>query len=342
MKKHAIIPIFIPHRGCPNDCVFCNQKIITARTSDVTPEDVKRIIEEYLPTLENRNLDTIEVAFFGGSFTGIPIKDQSAFLQVADQYKKAGIIDKIHMSTRPDYINEEILDNLKKYHADIIELGVQSFSPEVLNKCKRGHSVEDVYNACRLIKDYGFTLGIQLMIGLPGDTKETAIESAKKTVMLQPAVSRLYPTVVLPDTELATMCKDRRYTPLTEGQALEITTEMYKILDDAGIKILRVGLKSTDLVTNDVDLGKSYHPAFRQLVEGKIAREQMDYLLSSKINFEKNRPQEITFFSNSKSFSAMIGHKACNKNKMEEKYPFIKFNWKVNNHLKDNEYCVKI
>ena len=133
MKKHAIIPVFIPHKGCPNDCVFCNQKAITARTADIKPEDV-----------QGRDLETIEVAFFGGSFTGIPLEEQSAFLEVAADYKARGLIDKIHMSTRPDYIDETILDNLKKYDADIIELGVQSFHPEVLKASNRGHSAEDV------------------------------------------------------------------------------------------------------------------------------------------------------------------------------------------------------
>ena len=132
MKKHAIIPVFIPHRGCPNDCVFCNQKAITARQPDVTPDDVRDIIETYLPTLTGRGLETIEVAFFGGSFTGLPIEEQSAFLAVASEYKRKGLIDKIHMSTRPDYIDKEILDNLRRWDADTIELGVQSFDDAVL------------------------------------------------------------------------------------------------------------------------------------------------------------------------------------------------------------------
>ena len=153
MKKHAIIPVFIPHKGCPNDCVFCNQKVITARTAHVTEDDVRRTIEQYLSTLSSRNMETIELAFFGGSFTGIPLEEQSSFLQIAREYKDRGIIQKIHMSTRPDYINEEILDNLIKYDADVIELGVQSFHPEVLQASSRGHSQEDIYRACSLIKD---------------------------------------------------------------------------------------------------------------------------------------------------------------------------------------------
>ncbi|MEA4923531.1 MAG: radical SAM protein [Eubacteriaceae bacterium] len=337
MKKHAIIPIFIPHRGCPNDCVFCNQKIITARTADVTPKDVEEIIEQYLPTLENRGLEEIEVAFFGGSFTGIPMEDQRGFLEVASRYKKAGLIDKIHMSTRPDYIDEDILDNLESYNADIIELGVQSFDNGVLDICRRGHTEEDVYKACRLIREYGFTLGIQLMIGLPGDTKKQAVASSEKTAALKPEMARLYPTVVLPDTELALMCRDHRYVPLSEDEAVDITAEMYKILDAAGVTILRVGLKSTDLITSDTDLGGSYHPAFRQLVEGKIALERIKALLDDHAPEPGN---DITFYSNSHSFSSMIGHKGCNRKILESQYAGHKLQWKVNNDLKDNVYSL--
>lgn len=277
MKKHAIIPIFIPHRGCPHDCVFCNQKAITARQADVTPEDAANIIETYLPTLTGRGLETIEVAFFGGSFTGIPLEDQSAFLDVARSYKRRGLIDKIHMSTRPDYINEEILDNLKEYDADIIELGVQSFDPEVLRLSERGHSVDDIYRACSLIKDYGFELGIQLMIGLPGDSLEKCIFSSRETVRMSPSIARLYPTIVLNDTKLLDMYRTGTYHALTTSEAVEITKEMYKILDAAGINIIRVGLKSTDLITEGGEIqGHTFHPAFRQLVESEIAKEKME------------------------------------------------------------------
>lgn len=277
MKTHAIIPIFIPHKGCPNDCVFCNQKAITARSADVSPQDVKNIIESYLPTLQGRQLQTIEVAFFGGSFTGIPIEEQSAFLKVAKAYKEKGLIDKIHMSTRPDYINEKILDNLKAHDADVIELGVQSFDADVLAAANRGHTPADIYRACRLIKDYGFTLGIQLMIGLPGDSLQKCIFSARETVAMRPAIARLYPTIVLNDTQLYKMYRAGTYAPLTTEQAVHMTKAMYQILDGAGIKIIRVGLKSTDLIREGGEIqGHTYHPAFRQLVEGEIAKEQLE------------------------------------------------------------------
>lgn len=353
MKTHAIIPVFIPHRGCPNDCVFCNQKAITARTSDVKPQDVRNLIENYLPTLQNRGLETIEVAFFGGSFTGIPIEEQSAFLAVAGEYKRKGLIHKIHMSTRPDYIDCNILDNLKKHDADIIELGVQSFDPQVLEASNRGHSAEDVYRACELIKEYGFELGIQLMIGLPEDSMEKCIYSAEETVKIGPSIARLYPTIVLNDTELFNMYKAGTYKPLTSDEAVSVTKEMYRILDGAGINIIRVGLKSTDLITDGGEIqGHTYHPAFRQLVEGEIAREQLEERL---LTFLENRQEErlralhekdmpkmrsFEFISSGASFSNMVGNARANKIYFAEKYPDIKIRFKVNSSLEDGRYVV--
>ena len=336
MKKHAIIPIFIPHHGCSNDCVFCSQKIITARSKPVSADDVRSIIESYLSTLSDRGLDEIEVAFFGGSFTGIPIDQQTAYLKIADEYKQKGLIDKIHLSTRPDYIDNEILANLKKHHVDVIELGVQSFDEEVLLLSKRGHTIDDVYKACKLIKDKGFTLGIQLMIGLPGDTKEKSVISAQKAAALSPSLARLYPTVILEDTQLAEMYRNGTYNGISEDEAVDTCKDMYRILTDAGIKVMRVGLKSTDLVTNSSDLGGNYHPAFRQLVEGQIAKEDM----LKEIEKLPENTNSITFSASPKSFSNMIGHKGINKKYFEEKFPNINILYEMDETIADGHYAL--
>ena len=343
MKKHAIIPIFIPHRGCPNDCVFCNQRKITARTDDVTPQDAAKIIETWLTTLrpspgisaQGQYPAVVEAAFYGGSFTGLPIGEQSAFLAVARDYKRKGLIDKIHLSTRPDYINEEILDNLRLYETDTIELGVQSLDDEVLRLSNRGHTSEDVYNAVSLIRDYGFELGIQLMIGLPGDSEESCIMSARKTAEMQPSLARLYPTIVLDDTALYEMYLRGDYIPLSRNEAVRRTAKMYRILDDAGITIMRVGLKSTDIIGEGGAVnGGTYHPAFRQLVEGEIAKERIEPLLSD-IGYS------AVVYSNSRWYSNMIGHKACNKDYFREKYPRLNIRYSVDNRLPDGRFTVR-
>ena len=377
MKKHAIIPIFIPHKGCPNDCVFCNQRKITARTADVSNDDVRQILDTWLTTLrpditgsaegrttgleadndtagiatagsetfvsgsagnESAVRGVVEAAFYGGSFTGLDIEEQSAYLAVTKEYKDAGLIDKVHLSTRPDYIDRQILDNLRDYGVDTIELGVQSFDDEVLRKSNRGHTSADVYKAVELIKEYGFELGIQLMIGLPGDSLETCVYSARETVRLQPSLARLYPTIVLDETELYEMYARGEYEPLPREEAVLRTKEMYKILDDAGITIMRVGLKSTDLIGEGGAInGGTYHPAFRQLVEGEIAKERIEVLLEELL---KTRNNNIVITSNEKWFSNMVGHHACNKKYFAEKYPELRIRYAVDESLTDGAFGV--
>ncbi len=315
MKKHAIIPIFITHRGCPNACVFCNQKVITTRTGDVTVSDARKTIEEWLTTLENKDIET-EISFFGGSFTGIPIEEQTEFLKLAKEYKDAGRVSKIHCSTRPDYINPEILENLRLYRMDTIELGVQSLDPKVLELSKRGHSVDDVYKACDLIKKYGFTLGIQLMIGLPGDSYESCMDSARKTVAIKPQIARLYPTVVLPDTELFTMREQGIYNNIPENEMLRIVKDMYKLLNSNNINVIRIGLKSNDLIKND-----TYHDAFGQLVKSSIAfdfiKEKLDLLEISR----NTSSGIIEIKANSDNINYAVGHKAANKIELMKLFP---------------------
>lgn len=371
MKTHAIIPIFIPHAGCPHDCVFCNQKAITARTAPPTLEATVATIERNLSTIRSDNhIKTVEIAFFGGSFTGIPLDEQSAYLEIAKSYKDRGLIDMIHMSTRPDYINEEILDNLKKYDADIIELGVQSFDPEVLRLSARGHSPEVVYRSAELIKKYGFTLGIQLMIGLPGDSYDKCMDSVAQTIKIGPEIARLYPTVVIEDTALYEMAKRGTYAPLTEHEAVMTTKDMYRALTGAGINVIRVGLKSTDIINSDsgaIGAG-SYHPAFRQLVEGEIAKEDMEKAMSELLGYQ---PQDaasacstdrssgsydpsrasgsgsanfhtIVFSSAPESFSNMIGNKKANRIYFEQKYPDLRFRFAVDKTLPRGRYTAAL
>ena len=336
MKKHAIIPIFIPHEGCPNDCVFCNQKKITARTHAEENINIEEIASRYLSTLSNPRPEVIEMAMYGGSFTGIPIEKQNEYLEVAKKYKDSGLIDKIHLSTRPDYINEEILDNLKRFGVDVIELGVQSFDDEVLRFSERGHDSAVVYKSCELIKSYGFTLGIQLMVGLPGDTLEKAVHSARETVKIGPAIARIYPTIVIEDTKLLDMYRAGVYSPLSLEDAVEISKRMYNILYDAGINIIRVGLKSSDIINENGEIyGNTFHPAFRQLVEGRIAREKIEAGLEG---FDRDGCLSVVLAANSKSFSNMIGMRGANRQYFTEKYSKWEIKYQKDETLPDYTY----
>ena len=332
MKKHAIIPIFISHRGCPNDCVFCNQKKITAREGDVTPEDVRSTIDQWLTTLHG--VEKVEVSFYGGSFTGIPMDQQTAFLEIAKDYKDRGLIDMIHLSTRPDYIDCEILDNLKAHSVDVIELGVQSFSDEVLRLSGRGHDAACVYHACDLIKSYGFTLGIQLMIGLPGDSRDTCIQSALETVKIHPAIARIYPTVTIRGTELYRMMERGQYQPLDLSEAVERAKEMYLILEGNGINVIRVGLKASEIMEDQI----GFHPAFRQLMESEIARDSIEAQLAAMSY--KGEPLSLLVRANSRSFSNIYGHKAMNSEYFQKKYPRLRLKGALDDDLSDEVYVL--
>ena len=332
MKSHAIIPIFIPHKGCPNACVFCDQKKLTKCEEPALASDISKHIEKFLSTLSGRNISIIEAAFFGGSFTGIPLLQQSEYLEVVSFYKRSGKIDKIHLSTRPDYINDEVLSNLKRYGADIIELGVQSFDDEVLLMSNRGHKSDVVYESCRMIKDFGFELGLQLMIGLPGDTPEKDIYSANELVKTKPEIARLYPTVVIEGTGLHRMYLAGEYTPPTLDESIKITKEMYKIISAAGINLIRVGLKNPGAVVSN-----NFHPSFRQLVESEIAKESLEELLCAA-NFSPGAA--VQFKSGKKSFSNMTGYQKSNRKYFAQKYPGYKFTYEINEDVPDGKYVV--
>lgn len=351
MKKHAIIPIFIPHKGCPNDCVFCNQRKITARGADITAEDIHNTVETYMSTLGNMNVETIELSFFGGSFTGIPLQEQKEYLSIAKEYKDSGVIQKIHLSTRPDYINVEILDNLKAYDVDVIELGVQSFADPVLKASGRGHDAACVYEACQLIKSYGFTLGIQLMIGLPKDTLEYDIFSAKEAVSLSPDIARLYPTVVIKDTALWDMMECGQYIPMSESDAVKRTATMYKILTNAGINVIRVGLKSSDIISDEGNTAGTFHPAFRQLVEGFLAKESLENQVNKMYPNIKDMYDDnytfcptAAFVSNAKCYNNMFGHGSQNRKYFENEYPRLNIRYMKDSDmglsLADDQYLV--
>lgn len=282
MKKHYIIPIFVPHKGCPHDCIFCNQKRITGQFSEVNSEFVYKEIRKYLNTIPESR-ETVEVSFFGGSFTGLPKEEQISLLEPAKQALTEGRIDAIRLSTRPDYIDEDILDVIKKYGVSIIELGVQSMDEDVLEISNRGHGVDDVYKSSELIKKYGFTLGLQMMIGLPGDTEEKDIETARQFIRISPSMVRIYPALVIRDTYMEDLYRKGSFVPLKTDEAVDICSRLYLMFERAGIKVIRMGLQTTD----NINLGRDvvsgpFHPAFRELVESKILNDMVIYMFSKQ------------------------------------------------------------
>ena len=242
------IPIFVPHRGCPYDCVFCNQRRITGSIKDVTPADVREIITKALKTLPKENR-YVEAAFFGGSFTGIPIEEQTALLLAAEEFKP--YINGIRLSTRPDYISKEILDNLQKHGVTTIELGVQSMDNDVLKQSNRGHTREQVIDAVRLIKKYPFTIGLQMMTGLPGDTPQKSLQTAKEIIELAPQIVRIYPTLTIRDTYLEKMYKNGSYTPQSLDEAVELSKQLLLKFEENDINVISIGMQETEEICEE-------------------------------------------------------------------------------------------
>ncbi len=320
-QKHVNIPIFISHEGCPNDCVFCNQRKITAKADAMTLPEVSEQIKTYSSTLDDDAY--VEIAFFGGSFTGIDATLQEKYLKLAHEYKKAGKIQAIRLSTRPDYINIEILDRLRLYEVDTIELGVQSLDEEVLKASNRGHLVTDVYEAVHLIHAYGFRLGIQLMVGLPQDTKERSILSAKLTALLKPEFVRIYPTLVIKETKLLELTQGGIYQPLSLETAVDWTKEMYQVFLSSQIPIIRMGLQPTDLIAEGKEvIYGPFHPAFRQLVESSYFLDCIKKILNTQ-NVTVNDSSVIKILCNPKDLSQVIGHKRKNLIELKRDYPSI-------------------
>ncbi len=304
--KHKTIPIFVPHMGCPNDCSFCNQRKITGVSTSVTKEDVDAQIKGALYTMPD-NTEFVEIGFFGGSFTGIDKNTQNEFLDVAKRYKDRGLVQAIRLSTRPDYIDEEILKRLKEYGVTTIELGAQSMDDGVLAANRRGHKSCDTIRASWLIKEFGIDLGLQMMTGLYKDTNDTCMESLEKIISLCPDCVRIYPTLVLSGTYLAELLQSGLYKPQTLDEAVKLCADLKERLDEEDIKIIRLGLMASDNINPDSDvLAGPYHPSIGELVQSEI------YL--RKILKEIDCNADILV--NEKDISAFLGNKKSNVKKL--------------------------
>jgi len=312
MKKHSNIPIFIPELACPHQCVFCDQEKISGTHTIPQPADVKDIVERYLETMpENR---IINIAFFGGSFTGLSIDLQEQYLKEAFRFIKNGRVSGIRLSTRPDYINETVLELLKKYGVTTIELGVQSTNREVLNRSGRGHTFEDIENASDLVCKYGFELGLQMMIGLPGDNYERSIQTANDIVSLGAGNTRIYPAIVVKGTTLEKLYQEGEYTPLTLEQAVEWTKDIVHIFEKNNVSIIRMGLHPSD----ELVIGKSlidgpFHASFKEMVMTQIWKEIID----TELNDITSNKIKITV--SNRQIHYAIGYQQTNKEQLKSR-----------------------
>lgn len=293
--KGHILPFFIPHLGCPNQCIFCDQKKIAGKDLPPTSEDIRNEINKYYEDFGIK----AEIAFYGGSFTALDEDLQKYYLEPAKDGVERGFLSGIRVSTRPDCIDEDTIALLKSYGVATVELGVQSMDNKVLEVAKRGHTKEDAINAVNLLKNNGFKVGVQLMPGLPRETFASTIKGAERLLSLKPHMLRIYPTVVIKGTDCAEMFENGDYEPLDLPAAAEISAALQILAAHHGVEVIRTGLQATDTMADEV-LAGAYHPAFGAMVQSEIWCNMTLDLLKKVEN-----PKKITV--NQRNLSAFLG-----------------------------------
>ena len=334
MKKHVNIPIFIPHYGCPNACVFCNQVRITGKPC-FSESDVRREIDEALSTVDLSRTEA-ELAFFGGSFTAIPMNEMLSLLAISDDYINQSKISSVRLSTRPDAIDEEILCILAEHGVKTVELGIQSTAAHVLEQCKRGHTREHSERACRLIKEHGFNLVGQMMVGLPASTPEDELRTARDIASFGADGARIYPTVVLPGTALAAMEDTGEYVAMTVTEAAERCADVLEIFSDADVRVIRIGLCSNEILNKDAS-PLSYHAAIGELTRSLLYRKRMEKALENAV------PEDVScavFTVASGRISQAVGQHRSNVTYLCEKFRLHSIRVKESQALK--EYAVQL
>lgn len=312
--KHVNIPVFIPHLGCPNGCVFCNQRSISGCQqfdAAAMEDEIRAVLATVTRPAE------VEIAFFGGSFTGIDRGLMIDLLERAEAFVRTGEVSGIRLSTRPDYINDEILATLSRYSVKTVELGLQSMDDEVLAASRRGHTAEDGRRACALVKSYGFTLIGQMMVGLPASDEAREVETARLLCDAGVDGARVYPTVVFEDTELCEMAKDGRYVPLTNEEAVARTKAVLDVFRVREIPCIRVGLCASENLASDKVYGGASHSAIGELAMGEIFFEEMCRLLDAAGDVQGKK---VTFFVPRGAVSRAVGQKRVNLERIYKKY----------------------
>lgn len=301
--KHANISIFIPHIGCPHRCSFCDQRTISGAQRIPHGEDIREICEKAFA--EIKSPENTEIAFFGGSFTAIPQAYMLELLEAAYPFVGNDKFKGIRISTRPDCIDRDVLTLLKKYGVTAIELGAQSMSDKVLEANERGHSSADVENAAILIREYGFELGLQMMVGLYKSDMADEFETLDKIAAIRPDTVRIYPVVILKCTRLGDLYQSGEYNTFSFEDVTEFVADAMLRFADKGIKVIKCGLHASEFVERDM-LGGFYHPAFREICESHIYRRKIAETVGCKYG------NNLVVAVNPTCISKAMGHKKSN------------------------------
>lgn len=335
--KHINIPIFVPHLGCPHDCVFCNQHTIT-ECDEFDINSIDRTVHDVLSTVDTSSAG-VQIAFFGGSFTGIDRQLMVSILEKAYRYIQDGSVDSVRISTRPDYIDEEILSILSRFGVKTIELGIQSMSDRVLVACGRGHTAGQSEQAARLIKSRGFEFVGQMMLGLPESTPDDELQTARKICEMKADGARVYPTVVFADTALSELSKSGRYTPLTVEEAARRSAGVLRIFYSNSVDVIRIGLCETETIRSDSRISGAYHPALGELCLNEyylsIIKEKLE-------NHKKLENSDVTVYCSRGSLSKAAGQKNRNRRWLSEHYSLHSLSFEESEDVKDKDIKISV
>jgi len=338
MESPLVIPVFIPHSGCPHQCAFCNQAILTSQKHCLPDaEEIYKIIDQYLGYKAHRS--RVELAFFGGNFLGLPDPEIVRLLELIAPYIENQTIHGIRCSTRPDTITEQRLDLIAPFGVCLVELGVQSMNDAVLKKANRGHTRQDTYRAIELLKAQNFQVGVQVMVGLPGDSEESLLSSTRQVAALAPDVARIYPLMVLEGSPLARWYQEGRYRPLGLDQSVYLVKEMVKILTLANVTVIRMGLQASEMMEDrSLVLAGPWHPAFGHLVLSALVydqvRDQVCQILGPfDRNSRTNSQTHILIGVHPRFESRLRGDKNSNLTKLRNAYPGVLFSIQTDESL---------
>ena len=335
-NKPFIIPIFLPHAGCPHRCVFCNQSLITGVKSQISPAQVRHSVESFLK-FKSAQRGRVQIAFFGGNFLGIETEEIKRLLAEAAVFVKAGRVNSIRFSTRPDTIDRSHLDIIKNYPVSTVELGVQSMDDGVLAHTKRGHSSADTVKAVQRLKEFDYEIGVQLMVGLPGDDPGRTLVSARRVAELNPDFIRIYPTVVVAGSPHAKLYKAGRYRPLPLQAAVTQVKELYRFFSRRNIQVIRMGLQATDdLEKGSTILAGPYHPSFGHLVYSEIFLD----MAMSAIQSTPPKGDSVGLHVHPRSVSKMRGLKNENIKKLCRKFHLKSIEIIPDDSLKEDQLTV--
>ncbi len=311
--RECVIPVFVPHLGCPHRCVFCDQRCISGSKESATAETVRKAIKAAAALLPNGAKR--QLAFYGGSFTAIPAAVQEELLGAAAEAIKSGEIDAVRLSTRPDAIDEETLARLRRFGVETVELGAQSMDDDVLRLSGRGHTAADVDKAAAAVRSAGFRLILQMMTGLPGDSDEKDLETARRLISLRPDGVRIYPAVVLRGTTLWEMWRRGEYRAHTVEDAVRVCARLLPLFEAAGVPVIRLGLNPTEELSSGEAVAGAYHPALGELVKSRVM------LQKARAQLEGVRPgSRVTLGTAERSLSQAIGQRRENLRSLRDEF----------------------